>query len=312
MPKTESTPILRDLHVFALAAGTQNLSATAEKFHVTPAAISKSVKRLEKIFGTKMFIRTGRGLTLTIAGKVVYSRCKSIDDLISLMHTEVADVNAADSDLVRLGASPVMTARVVAPAIAKLVSNPPMTQIELYTQPSDRLLEDLENGLLDIAIAVLPNTASPALRFDRLGVTRSYIIGRRGHPLLRRGFSLEDLGRQNWMVAPNDARWITSVFSAAGLSSPAYTVKTDVSPAGLASVIANSDLLSIVDLASLEPKLASSLAIFPAPAPWREARFGLFWRKHTSFSAAMKRCRVELMRAYADSSLIPEKAMQRR
>jgi DNA-binding transcriptional LysR family regulator len=303
MPKTDATPILRDLHIFALAAGTQNLSATAEKFHVTPAAISKSVKRLEKIFGTRMFIRTGRGLTLTTAGRVVYSRCKSLDDLISLMHTEVADVNAAGAELVRLGASPVMTARVVAPAIAKLVSNRPATQIELYSQPSDRLLDDLENGLLDIAIAVLPNAVSPTLRYDKLGITRSYIIGRRGHPLLRRGFNLEDLQKQNWMVAPNDARWISSVLANAGISPPAFTVKTDTSPAGLASVIAGSDLLSIVDLATLESKLVSSLAIFPAPAPWREARFGLFWRKHTSFSAAMKRCRIELMRAYGENKI---------
>jgi len=298
MVKTVATPILRDLHIFALAATTQNLSATAEAVGMTPAAISKSIKRLEKVFGAKMFDRAGRGLSLTAAGQVVYKRSKSVDDLIGLVHTEVADVNAASVGLVRLGVSPAMIATVAAPAVAKLVSSAPSIQIEVNAQTSALLLEDLQAGALDMAIAIVPPKIPTDLRFDKLGIAHNFIVARRGHPVLRRPFTLEDLSRQKWIGAPPDVQSVSSFFVAAGVAPPQFSVKMNVSAAVFASVLANSDLLSTMDVSLLDPKLAASLTILPAPAPTRDMQFGLFWRRRASFSPAMKRCRIELMRAY--------------
>ena len=298
MTEMNATPTLRDLDIFILAASTQNLSATAEKLGMTPAGISKSIGRLERLYGIKMFERAGRGLALTSAGRLVYKRSLSIDGLIKLLLTEATDLNAANAGLVRLGASPAMVTTIVAPAVARLVSGSPTAQIELHSQASERLIEDLQAGTLDIAIAVMPTKVSPDLRFDKLGATRNFIVARPGHPLLRRSFKLEDLCQQRWMGTPLHAQWITNFFANAGLPAPPLSIRTDVSPTVFASILTSSDLLAVMDLSLLEDKVAASLAMLPAPAPTRVAQFGLFWRKQAFFSPAMKRCRTELMRAY--------------
>jgi len=298
MAKSKATPILRDLQIFTLAANTRNFSATAEKVGMTHAAVSKSIKRLEGVFGTKMFERTGRGVALTMTGRSIYQHSQSVDDLINVIHSEVADMNAASTGLVRLGASPAMIDNVVVPAVTRLISGPSAVRVDLHTQTSGRLLEELQSGSLDMAVAIVPPKVSSDLKFDRLGAKRNFIVSRLGHPILRKSFKLDDLVRQKWLLAPPDAHWISNIFAEANLTAPSIMVRTDASPSVLAALLTNSDLLSVLDTSMLSPTAATALAVLPAPAPASDLRFALFWRRHAYFSEAMKRCRLELRRSY--------------
>ena len=173
-----------------------------------------------------------------------------------------------------------------------------MMQIEVSTHPSERLLEDLRDGVTDMALALAPADISSDLRFDKLGTTQHFVVARRGHPILRRPFTLEDLGRERWIGAPWDSKWITDHFESNGLPAPVFSVRTNAPSIIFAGVLMNSDLLSATDPALLDPKIAAALAMLPAPAPKRNPQYGLFWRKEAVFSPVMKRCRTELTRAF--------------
>lgn len=293
--------ILRNLTVFTVAASKQNYSVTAEITGMTQPAITKAIKRLEKLFGTKMFERSGRGMVLTAAGQAVFKHSKSVDDLVRLMHTEVADLKAANEGLIRLGASPVLVETIVMPAMTKLLSESSTMQIDLRAQLSTRLLEELRAGSLDMVAGAMPSKISPDLRFDRLGSVRSYVVSRLGHPLTQRPFTLEDLSHQKWLVAPLDAQWMSDIFESANLRVPSFSVRTDISPGVFDSLLANSDLLTVMDTAHLSTATGKLLTSLPAPAPTRELHFAIFWRHQSIFSPAMKRCRQELKRAYRNS-----------
>ena len=56
--------------VFNEVANSGNITAAAEKLHISQPAVSKSIKSLENQLGGALFIRTKRGVTLTEEGKI--------------------------------------------------------------------------------------------------------------------------------------------------------------------------------------------------------------------------------------------------
>ncbi len=60
------------VHVRTVQAG--SFSAAARDLHTTPSAVSKSVARLEKRVGVRLFLRSTRALTLTQEGQIFFER----------------------------------------------------------------------------------------------------------------------------------------------------------------------------------------------------------------------------------------------
>lgn len=66
MPASRQTPVhLNALRAFEAAARHLSFVAAAEELHVTPSAISQQVRTLEDYLGTKLFVRTPTGVSLT-------------------------------------------------------------------------------------------------------------------------------------------------------------------------------------------------------------------------------------------------------
>ena len=66
MPRT--MPSLAALRTFEAAARHQSFSLAAQELHVTHAAVSRQVRRLEEALGLSLFARTGNRVALTPAG----------------------------------------------------------------------------------------------------------------------------------------------------------------------------------------------------------------------------------------------------
>src|SRR3546814_15688723 len=62
------------LHAFVRAVETGSFSAAARLAGTTPSAVSKSVERLERRLGVKLFLRSTRSLTLTVDGTAYHER----------------------------------------------------------------------------------------------------------------------------------------------------------------------------------------------------------------------------------------------
>ncbi|WP_370386988.1 LysR family transcriptional regulator [Snodgrassella alvi] len=76
---------LASLELFLVAAENENFSAAAEYLSITPAAVSRSIKRLEERIGIELFNRNTRKIKLTPEGKIYYKKCSEIlESLISI------------------------------------------------------------------------------------------------------------------------------------------------------------------------------------------------------------------------------------
>src|SRR5919205_1808477 len=73
MPRNLDPALLR---AFVAVADTAGMTSAANVLHLTQAAVSQQIKRLEETFGCELFERDRRGLRLTAAGERLLGRAK--------------------------------------------------------------------------------------------------------------------------------------------------------------------------------------------------------------------------------------------
>ncbi|HSG64121.1 MAG TPA: LysR family transcriptional regulator [Gammaproteobacteria bacterium] len=100
------SPPLTDMAVFVEVVEQASFTAAAEVLGLSKAAVSRYVSRLERHLGVRLLNRTTRRLTLTEAGSALHARLKPA----------LADVAAAEAELLELGGAPRGRLRVTAPA----------------------------------------------------------------------------------------------------------------------------------------------------------------------------------------------------
>jgi DNA-binding transcriptional LysR family regulator len=66
---------LAGISTFMIAAEAGSFSAAGEQLHLTRAAVSNAVARLEKRLGVRLFQRTTRSFALTEDGQLFYEHC---------------------------------------------------------------------------------------------------------------------------------------------------------------------------------------------------------------------------------------------
>ena len=67
---------LGSIEQFCKAAETGSFTNAAEALGLTPAAVSRSLSRLEKRLGVRLFTRTTRSIALTPEGELYWKECK--------------------------------------------------------------------------------------------------------------------------------------------------------------------------------------------------------------------------------------------
>lgn len=78
-PATAVTPSavqLGSIELFCKAAQTCHFGAAAQALGLSPAAVSRSIARLEARLGTRLFVRTTRQVRLTEEGSLYYEQCR--------------------------------------------------------------------------------------------------------------------------------------------------------------------------------------------------------------------------------------------
>ena len=68
--------LLGSIELFCLAAEEGGFTAAAQVAGVTPAAVSRSIGRLEARLGVRLFSRTTRSIRLTESGRSYYEECR--------------------------------------------------------------------------------------------------------------------------------------------------------------------------------------------------------------------------------------------
>ena len=119
-------------------AGSFNKAASAR--YITPTAVIKQINLLEDSLDVKLFDRSHRGLTLTPAGRSLYQDAKYIIQYCRDSVTRAKNAMQEDSNVIRIGSSPMTPAQLLMGLWAKINERHP--DIKFQIVPFENTLEN--------------------------------------------------------------------------------------------------------------------------------------------------------------------------
>jgi LysR family transcriptional regulator, glycine cleavage system transcriptional activator len=140
-------PSLNALKAFEAAARQESFTDAAGELFVTHAAISRHIRDLEEWLGTPLFIRTGRGVDLTDAGRRFGERLTPLFDQIAEATREAAAVG--DVRQLNVSVEPAFASRWLVARLGRFHDLHP--DIELAIDPTNQLA-DFRAGEADLGI----------------------------------------------------------------------------------------------------------------------------------------------------------------
>ena len=140
-------PSLNALKAFEAAARLESFTEAAGELFVTHAAVSRHVRDLEEWLGTELFIRTGRGVQPTEAGRRFVSRLTPLFDQMADATREAAAVG--DVRQLKVTVEPAVASRWLVPRLGRFNDLHP--DIELAIDPTTEFA-DFRSGEADVGI----------------------------------------------------------------------------------------------------------------------------------------------------------------
>jgi DNA-binding transcriptional LysR family regulator len=164
----------------------RTLHTAARHLGMTQPAASKMLHELEEALGEPLFDRVGRGLTLNVAGEAVLTTFRGLRNSMASLMRELQQLSLGSSGKLLIGGIDAVTPTYLRAALLALKAAYPALAVELYIGTSDRLIELLRDGQLDIVIGRMPEPASPANQdciFTPIGEEAVSVVAARNHPL---------------------------------------------------------------------------------------------------------------------------------
>jgi DNA-binding transcriptional LysR family regulator len=154
------------LRTFVVASDLGGFAQAAERLGRTPSAISLQMKRLQEDVGDVLLRKEGRRLVPTEAGGIVLRYARRMLEL----NDEVLDTirGAALAGTVRLGFSQDFAETILPQVLTKFTTLYPLVQIELRIDGNAALVDAVETGQLDVALAIGHEQRATAMRVGRL------------------------------------------------------------------------------------------------------------------------------------------------
>ncbi|MBT6488709.1 MAG: LysR family transcriptional regulator [Deltaproteobacteria bacterium] len=171
------------LPVFRVVAATEHLPTAAKILHITPPAISRTIKLLEEELGQPLFRRTGRQLVLNAAGRRLQA---SLTDAVESLETSLKNLSADPlAGPVRIATIGVLTDYVALPALLSLKETHSLLEPNLLLRSPQDAHDGLVRGLLDVAFYYEALT-DERLEINHLGELRAGIYCGKNHPLFKK------------------------------------------------------------------------------------------------------------------------------
>ena len=156
------------LRAFLTVVEAGGVTPAARALHVTQAAVSQQIKRLEEMLEQQLFERTGRRLVLAPAGERLLA---SAQRLVALNDELVASMRAPSFEgEVRLGVPYDIIASFVPPVLRRFAKAQPRVRVSLVCEDSRIVREQLRSGGVDLALTTESECGrhGETLRTDRL------------------------------------------------------------------------------------------------------------------------------------------------
>ena len=145
---------LRVLRYFIEVARTQNITAAAERLHITQPTLSKQLMDLEDELGAKLFERGKRRTTLTEDGMLLFQRAKEIVALADLTESAFRSTDERIAGDIAIGCGETEGMRLLVDAMKEMRAAHPGVTFRLSSGNFEDISDRLDSGLVDFGLFV--------------------------------------------------------------------------------------------------------------------------------------------------------------
>ncbi|WP_226477942.1 LysR family transcriptional regulator [Pseudomonas sp. MWU16-30323] len=142
---------LGSIELFCLAAEASSFTAAAQVAGVTPAAVSRSISRLEERLGSRLFVRTTRSIRLTDGGRTFFEQCRQALTQLVEAQQKMMGAQSVPSGLLRISIPTTYGHHRILPLLPKFRALYPQVTVDIHI--SNRNIDFVAEGY-DLAIRV--------------------------------------------------------------------------------------------------------------------------------------------------------------
>jgi len=149
-------PTLRQLRYLTAVVALKHFGKAAEQCFVTQSTLSAGIQDLETLLGAPLLERTNRKVLVTALGQEVAQRAQQILSLAADL-VDVAELEKNPlSGRLRIGVIPSISPFLLPKALPSLRKELPQIELVLIEEQSERLVKQLNEGDIDLAILAFP------------------------------------------------------------------------------------------------------------------------------------------------------------
>ena len=176
---------LHQLRVFHAAVTSGGFTRAGEDLHLSQSTVSQHIKLLEDELGCPLFLRVGKRVQVTEAGKVLLPYAERIFRDLKNAEMAVREMNALRRGTVRLGVGPTTLTYRLPSVLADYKRRFPEIELIVLAGTTEFLIQALRSQRLDLAV-VMAAGPQPGLSMKPLGREEMVFVISRDHPLARR------------------------------------------------------------------------------------------------------------------------------
>lgn len=158
---------LRHLRYFIVLAEELHFGNAARRLFISQPPLSRQIKELEEELGVILLLRDNKRVSLTEAGRFFLEQARKVVGQLESAMQQTNQIHHSLAGEIKIGYISSIDKKKLGELIHHLRDVHPFLQTKLFELPTNRQIQALEDGKLDIGIIRAPN-ASPLLQSEML------------------------------------------------------------------------------------------------------------------------------------------------
>jgi DNA-binding transcriptional LysR family regulator len=245
---------MKQLQLLIALDDQKSLHKAAGAMSLTQSAASKALQELESMLDAPLFERSKSGMIPNQLGHCVIRYARLVTTDLTALCQDVAEIRSGRGGRLAIGAIMGAIPECVVPALNQLHAGQPNLSVEVVEDTSARMLQQLDDGRLDLVIGRAAVAADPSkYHYRPLGDEPLSVVVGYGHPPLpRKEVKLRDLAGHRWVMYPSHMplhALLEREMDLAGLDMPDNPVSTASTFVTVALLQSSHDLVSLLPTA---------------------------------------------------------------
>lgn len=161
--------------IFYVVAETKNITKASKILNISQPAVTKQIKNLESLLDTPLFIRTKKGVILNEVGERIFLNVKQALTLLDETNDFIKEYADFNRGTIKIGTGTTLMRKYLLKYIEEFHNTYPNITLDIYTDPTKKLIKRLRDGDLDIIIGKKPKRLDSDLSYQELSKT-NYIF----------------------------------------------------------------------------------------------------------------------------------------